>query len=238
MKRKFKRNLVVEAISVLFIVFILSFAAISVFRSKINSSLMPVAADLVKIVIDAGHGGEDPGCIYGDIKESDINYRIVKKLEQLLTDKGFMIILTRDSYDGLYYMASTVWDKDEDMLERKNIINNCGASLFISIHQNSFSNSGVKGAQMFFNDKHEDNEALANNLQVAFAGISPYTNNRQPLMNNDYFLLRNSPCPAVLIECGFLSNETDRELLTNDAYLDDIAYAIYKTVCLYFGVEY
>ncbi len=226
-----------ELIAALIIIGAVILAAAGMMRLSHQTRLRPAAADVITVVIDAGHGGDDPGCVCDGIKESDINLRIALLLAEKLRQKGFIAILTREKEDGLYLPTSTVWDKQEDMLQRKNILCGAAADLFICIHQNSYADTSVKGAQVFFNDKDGQNELLANNIQTALAAIAPYENNRQALCNNEYYLLRNSPCTAVIVECGFLTNEQDRALLCDDDFTDETAQAIYRSVCLFFGAE-
>ncbi|MBQ7799263.1 MAG: N-acetylmuramoyl-L-alanine amidase, partial [Oscillospiraceae bacterium] len=161
------------------------------------------------VVLDAGHGGFDGGTtsVYGAL-EKDINLSIAKKTEAFLKIFGFEVVMTR-SDDGA--LAST---KKEDMYRRLNIIKSAPDSVFVSIHQNNFSQSQYFGAQMFYGSQNkDDSRALALILQENFkANINSKNTREVKPAPNDLFLFKKAPQPSVLVECGFLSNYNDAKL--------------------------
>lgn len=203
------------------IVFIIVFSAIAVQAANLNAS--PKSQFIV--VLDAGHGGVDGGVSgkrYG-AKESELNLEITKKLELTFKNAGFSVILTRDNSGGLYGFLGRGYKK-RDMQKRAEIIKNANPDLFISIHQNFFSDSSRRGAQAFFyNDK---GKTLAAEVQKKLNAMPEATRDLSPLFG-DYYVLRQANCPSCLIECGFLSNEKDEELLLSDGYREKIAQTIF-----------
>ncbi len=198
--------------------------------------LLPTGANTGKIiVIDAGHGGNDPGKIgLNDTLEKDINLQISKKLGAYLRGKGYTVIFTRTS-DCMLGEAGAANKKTADMKERINIMNQEQADLVISIHQNSYPDQSIRGAQCFYYHLSEESMALAEYLQKALIKISDNNNRRQAKSNDNYYILKNTTCPAVIVECGFLSNPEEAELLTTDSYQKKIALSIATGIESYFN---
>lgn len=188
------------------------------------------------IVIDAGHGGRDNGCsgITTGVAESEINLAIAKKLEKILKNYDFKVVLTRTNANGLYEENVDNY-KTSDMSKRIEIIEKANADFVISIHQNSYSNSSQRGAQAFYQEGDNDSKNLADCIQQML--ISQLDNARNSSNFGDYFILKESKTHAVLVECGYLTNEEDEKLLTDDTYQDKIAYAITCGVIKYFGYK-
>lgn len=179
------------------------------------------------IVLDAGHGGFDPGKVgVGDEIEKDINLAITLKLKAYLEYSGAQVVLTRKDDNGLYD-ASSSNKKRQDMNRRKEIINTSGADILVSIHQNSFSQEKYKGAQVFYYADSNNGNLLAQNIQTAIKTFVDPTNNRLIKDSNSYFILKQTNIPSVIVECGFLSNYEEAKLLSSDDYQDKIAWAVY-----------
>lgn len=184
-------------------------------------------ADNKIIVIDAGHGGVDAGVvgIKTQTKESDINLSISKKLKGYFVDAGFSVVMTRVSNGGLYGLPTNGF-KRRDMTKRKDIIENSGADMVISVHQNYCPISSRRGGQTFFNPDSENGKNLADCIQKelnSLCGIKNYD-----ALAGDYFMLKCTQNPSVIVECGFLSNAEDEKLLISDEYQEKIAYSIFK----------
>ncbi len=177
------------------------------------------------VVIDAGHGGNDPGKVgSGNVLEKDINLEIALALQKYLSMQDISVVMTRNedvhlSGEGAGSM------KSRDMKERIRIANGANADLMISIHQNSFPQESVKGAQVFFYNKSEEGKKLAETLQEIIKEIDP-ENHRQCKSDTSYYLLKNSSIPTVIVECGFLSNKRELELLQSKEYTDRLAYLL------------
>ena len=190
-----------------------------------------------KIVLDAGHGGIDGGVVgvNSGVKESDINLKVVKKLEKYFSGAGFNVVLTRTSEAGLYGLATKSLKK-KDMLKRKEIINESEPVVVVSVHMNKYSSPSRRGAQVFYKKSDERAKTLANCVQNSFNSMEQAVRTCNPLIG-DYYILNCSEIPSVIAECGFLSNPEDEALLITDEYQDDLAYAIFKGVVDYLAQE-
>lgn len=188
---------------------------------------MPIANK--NIVIDAGHGGFDPGKVSKDgTLEKDINLNISKYLQQYLEQSGAFVLTTRIDDNALAN------EKTTDMKARKNIANNENVGLLVSIHQNSFTKESVKGAQVFYYKTSKDSENLAKCIQNRLKEIDN-SNEREAKENNNYYLLKQTTMPSVIVECGFLSNYEENNKLKDEEYQQKIAWAIYLGILDYFG---
>lgn len=191
----------------------------------------------IKVVLDAGHGGIDPGSIgkTSKITEAEINLNVVKKLEHLLLSCGIDVILTRTDDNGLYGVYTKDY-KIKDMKARKNIINNSQADMLISIHMNSFIQSKYRGAQVFYDNTNSLSSLLALSIQNCFANDIPESN--KGISIGDYYILKcDSTKPSVLCECGYLSNSEDEKLLINNEHQNKLAYSIYKGIISYLNIN-
>lgn len=181
----------------------------------------------ISIVIDAGHGGEDPGKVgINNALEKDINLAISLKLKTLLENKGFTVYLTRKD-------DSAPDSKKEDMTSRMDYIKEIMPDFIVSIHQNSFTDESVNGPQVFFYSESADGKSFAQVMQSEINNYIKPFKPRATQANNNYYLLKNSPAPIVIVECGFLSNPTEAGLLITDSYQQKIARAIYFGIVAY-----
>lgn len=193
------------------------------------------------IIVDAGHGGIDPGSMTNDesIKEKDVNLKITKKVKELLEASGAAVILTRNDDTSLYTeeAGKTIRQKyNENLRNRKKIINESSADMFVSIHLNKFPQSSkYYGAQTFYPSGKEDDKKLATYIQSELKRVVDKTNNRQIKPSNDIYLIKDNQIPSTLIECGFLSNDKEAKLLNDEEYQDQIAWAIYVGIQKYFS---
>ena len=192
------------------------------------------------IIVDAGHGGIDPGSMTDDqsVKEKDVNLKITKKVKELLEASGAMVILTRNDDTSLYteHAGKTIRQKyNENLKNRKKIIQESSADMFISIHLNKFQESKYYGAQTFYPAGKEDDKQLATYIQGELKRVVDKTNNRKIKSTNDIYLIKDNEIPSTLIECGFLSNDKEAKLLNDEEYQDQIAWAIYVGIQKYFS---
>ena len=173
------------------------------------------------IVLDAGHGGEDPGKVgVNNALEKDINLSIALKLKDMLENKGYTVYLTRED-------DSAPSSKKEDMTSRMDYIKEIMPDLIVSIHQNSYTDPSVFGPQVFFYSDSSEGKSFALVMQEE---INRYLSPEKPRVsqaNNNYYLLKESPAPIIIVECGFLSNPTEADLLITDTYQQKMARAIY-----------
>lgn len=202
-------------------------------KSKAGERLAMVFSDKkdeagAVVVIDAGHGGVDPGKVgESGALEKDINLLIAGKLRDRLEQKGLRVVMTRENDDGLYSENASN-KKREDMEARVRLISEAEPDFVVSIHQNSFPDASCKGAQLFYYKDSEDSRRLAEVLQGKFSEVLQDGNTRKAKANSDYYLLRKTACPVVIAECGFLSNAAEEALLMSDEYQEKVA----KALCL------
>ena len=190
--------------------------------------------DYPVIVLDAGHGGFDPGKVgVNGALEKDINLSIVKKLQTLLEEEGFTVHLTREK-DTLLAPVNSNSKKKDDMIARIEMITRLNPFFTISIHQNSFTDSSSSGPQTFYYKDSEESATMAQVLQdVLNAQLSP-AKKRAPQANANYYLLTRTPTPTVIVECGFLSNPTEADLLTQEEYQSRVANSIFLGILSYY----
>lgn len=182
------------------------------------------------VVVDAGHGGDDPGMIgVGGLEEKGINLAIAKRLKEILEQDGFTVIMTREEDTGLYDEAAQN-KKAQDMQRRISIIDEAKPILTVSIHQNSYQDSAVYGPQVFYYASSQEGEALAKALQTQMNTDLDVERPREPKGNTSYYLLKRSPGTLVIVECGFLTNSDEAALLKTEEYQDKVAQAIARGI--------
>lgn len=204
---------------------------------------MPVTNKV--IVLDAGHGGIDSGTLSSDktVVEKEINLLITHKIRELLESSGAHVILTREDDSSLYVEDGnkTIRQKyNENLKNRKQIIEDSNADMFVSIHMNALTGEGASkyyGAQTFYPSGKEDSIKLSKTIQQELKRVVDNTNNREIKPRDDLYLLKDNKIPSVLIECGFLSNEKEAKLLTDEEYQEKIAWAIYVGIQNYFTAK-
>lgn len=181
------------------------------------------------VVIDAGHGGIDGGVVANGVREADLNLEYAKTLGEYFSQRGFNVVYTRKSGDGLYGLPTNGF-KMRDMKKRKEIINSAQPNLVISVHMNRFSQSTRSGPQTFFQDESASCKQLAESLQRVF---NTFTGNRHEAIGGDFYICRESPCAAVIVECGFLSNAEEAARLQTEEYRNTLCAKIFEGVMLY-----
>ncbi|WP_170313578.1 N-acetylmuramoyl-L-alanine amidase [Lacrimispora amygdalina] len=185
------------------------------------------------VVIDAGHGGNDPGKIGIDGSlEKDINLQIAMKLKKYLEASDVEVVLTRDNDNGLYSVKDNR-KKMADMTKRCEIINKTRPALTVSIHQNSYHQEEVSGGQVFYYKKSEKGKKLAEIIQDRFDFLLGEKNTRLAKPNDNYYLLLHVRTPIVIVECGFLTNKKESALLNTEDYQDRVAWTIHMGIMRY-----
>ena len=189
------------------------------------------------IVLDAGHGGRDPGKVgTTGCYEKDINLKITEKLKMFLEMEGIEVILTRDGDYGLYSETDTN-KKMADMQNRIRLIEEKAPELTVSLHQNSYSDGSIKGAQTFYFSGSDESRELAGYIQERLVCTLDEKNHRKEKVNDSYYLLKNTTGPIVIVECGFLSNDAECKLLETDYYREKVAWAIYMGIMRYLNAK-
>ena len=189
------------------------------------------------VVIDAGHGGADPGKVGVDGSlEKDINLKIAKKLAEFLTAADVEVVLTRETDAGLYD-ENVSNKKVQDMKNRVALIEEKKPALTVSIHQNSYHEEYVHGAQVFYYGGSQESKALAERIQQVLAAEIDPDNARQAKANDSYYLLKKTSSPIVIVECGFLSNYEEAQKLSSELYQEKTAWAIHLAIMNYLNKE-
>ena len=181
------------------------------------------------IMVDPGHGGRDSGTYYGKIYEKDINLEISKALEEELTKNGAIVYMTRTRDIDL----SSIYDsakKRGDLYRRLLKIKETKSDLYISIHINWYQNTSMKGAEVLYNSINENNEKLAKSIMKEFKTDLGST---RTIKTTDLYMYRNTTTPGVLVECGYLSNPTERTLLQQENYQKKLAKSITNGIINY-----
>lgn len=190
------------------------------------------------IYIDPGHGGPDGGAEKGEAVEKEIALSISKKLQEYLEQQGALVLLTREEDTDLADEKTRGLSrrKVQDLHSRAERINDSEAELFISVHLNSIPSSRWRGAQTFYHPRYVESKIAAEFIQEELIDNLENTNRKAKSITNVY-LLKSVKKPGVLVEAGFLSNPTERELLMKDAYQEKVALSIYEGVMRYFTDE-
>ncbi len=196
------------------------------------TSIMPANAPtaLDTLVIDAGHGGMDGGAVgISGVMEKDLNLAVAVKLREIAEADGMNVVMTRTEDTSLHTTESARIrvQKRSDLEVRRNILNETGAAAFISIHMNKFEQSKYRGAQVFYanNDK---SKALGETIQKSLIeGMSDGNTRAAKSAPTSVFMLKGTRETAVVVECGFLSNPEEEQLLQKDDYQQRLAQCIY-----------
>ncbi|GHU82180.1 N-acetylmuramoyl-L-alanine amidase CwlD [Clostridia bacterium] len=229
-----KRWLIISACSLILLTTVI--LSILFFSSSGHEEKQIIAKSnvmLPTIIIDAGHGGEDSGAIASDgTLEKDINLEISLNLRSLFETAGYEVVMTRDGdysiYDNPTENNTIRLKKVSDMRKRLQIYNSKPANVVISIHQNKFAEGKYSGSQVFYSPNNRESSLLADSITASIKGMLTDNNTRDSKSaNKNIYLLWNSTSPAVIVECGFLSNQNELERLKSDEYRKKIAFSIF-----------
>lgn len=209
------------------------------FEEDISSSVFddnfkPASSDTVPsrnytVVIDPGHGGTDPGSIGYKTKvhEDELNLKMSLLLRDKLEKAGINVVMTRENQDALIEGRGKKW-KRKEMEARRELIVKTRPNMVISLHQNSYTNHTLRGAQVFYDKRSEISKEIAESIQEQFkTNLDKSIKAPSP---GDYFMLKCSPAPSVIVECGFLSHPEEEKLLQTPEYQEKIINSIYKGI--------
>lgn len=201
------------------------------------SYTMAREADGPVVVLDSGHGGYDPGSIgVNGVLEKDVNLSIALRLKSLLEENGVVVVMTREEDKDLASENASN-RKNEDLRARARLLEETDPVLMVSIHQNSYPEAEVDGAQVFYYAGSEQSKILGTMVQEHLKAEIQDGNHRVAKANKEYYLLKKSSCPAVLVECGFLSNPKEAELLGTEEYQEKLAFAIHLGILEYLNTN-
>ena len=193
------------------------------------------------VVIDAGHGGEDPGAVssFNGVSEKDVTLVLANKTKDLLEKEGYKVIMTRTE-DVLVYEGdnlSMTAKRRQDLLRRKQIMDESGADIVVSIHLNSYTDSQYSGAQTFYTKNSLSGKKLAEAIQESLKiNVDPENDREAIQKKDDIIITKNCKCTTVIVECGFLSNETECLKLAEEEYQTKLSEAIKAGIDKYFTV--
>lgn len=185
------------------------------------------------VVIDAGHGGVDPGAVgKSKVLEKEVTLAVSKRLQALVQQSGAKTIMVREDDRDLGTSQGLLKRKREDLAQRIQLAVNTQAEVYISIHANSFPDAKLKGAQTFYHSDSPDGKLLAQSIQQE---LNSMTNGKRVIKaNQDIYVLKKANQAAVTVELGFLSNLEEEQLLTTPEYQEKLAIAIYQGLSNYF----
>ncbi len=220
-----------EKILIVLYLLIIFIGVFKTYREETVSTFsMPISKKVV--LIDAGHGGFDSGKVAdSDTFEKDINLKIALKLQAYLEQGDSQVLMTRTTDEALGT------SKAADMQKRKLIANTKKPDIFVSIHQNSYPDTSARGAQVFYYNSSDNSKKLADCIQKEIKSTLGQKGDREASPNKSYYVLRKTTVPAVIVECGFLTNYKDKKNLESEEYQDKMAWAIYKGIVEYFNSD-
>jgi N-acetylmuramoyl-L-alanine amidase len=191
------------------------------------------------IILDAGHGGFDGGAVAKDgTVEKDINLKICLKLASLLKSSGYNVILTRETDVSTDDVETDKIPsrKKSDLRNRLKLMKDFPNSVFVSIHLNKFTTAAASGAQIFYSEKEEESKILAEDIRKSIVSMLQKDNTRvNKKSTSSTYILHNATVPAVLVECGFLSNSEELKKLKNSEYQNQMAFTIFCGITKYFS---
>lgn len=204
---------------------------LSAYHKVDQTAALQTSEYLPTIILDAGHGGEDGGAVgINDMQEKDVNLAITRYLRDMLTASGFPVVMLRDGDYSIHdaNLPTIKERKASDLRNRLKQINSYENGIFLSIHQNHFTEKKYSGAQMFYSTKTPESKELAESLRTAVTSLLQPDNKRElkPATKSIY-LLYNAEQTAVLAECGFLSNPQEAEKLASEEYQKQMAFSLY-----------
>ena len=200
------------------------------FRLNPTKSVMTENKTEPVVVIDAGHGGIDGGCVsVSGAAEKGINLSIVQTLRDALEILGFEVTCTREDDRSIHDsgVEGIANQKLSDMKNRLAIINSREHAAVLSVHQNKYTDEKYSGAQMFYAKDSDDSRRLADCMKKQFVGLLQPNNTRETKpVGSEMYLIHNAKSPALMIECGFLSNPAEAKLLESASYQKKVAFTI------------
>ena len=186
----------------------------------------------------AGHGAPDGGAV-GDsgVQEKDLNLAVAQRLQKFMESGGVQVLLTRSDDNGIYDISGSIKNKKvSDIKNREKFMKETDADIFVSIHMNKFSEKQYSGPQVFYSVNDDDSKCLAECIQGnMISALSPKSEREIKPADKNIYLLKNATIPAVLVECGFLSNMEEEMKLKDENYQRKLAWAIYCGLIEYFN---
>ena len=232
---KKRLTFIITSIFIAIFVFIFTTDDLQKQNNYISTVSLPVTEKI--IVIDAGHGIPDEGAQSSKgTTEAETNLKIALKLQNLLEQSGSTVILTRSDENAIYDIDSKTLrqKKISDIHNRVKIGNESSADIFVSIHLNKIPQSQYDGWQTFYKEGNEQGAKLAKEIQNSLNENIEKNNNRIAKSIDNVYIIKHVEIPTTIVECGFLSNPDEEQLLLNDDYQNKLAWGIYNGIINYF----
>ncbi len=238
LKSQYKKvNTLLKLVALLLLIFtIAKISAIAYISSDEYKETLSNITEKSTIIIDAGHGGEDCGAIgVNGVYEKDLNLIIANELGSILSDNGFAVIYTRTTDALLYKEEENIYGirKISDLKNRCKFGAEYPNAIYISIHMNSYTGENCKGLQVYYSENNADSYSLASSVQRSVKEKLQNSNNRKVKEGKDIYLLKNLHNPAILIECGFLTNYEECEKLSEKEYQKELSFSIFCGIIEY-----
>lgn len=232
-KNKVMIALIITAIALLVYISVMSKAPDKATIAVNSTNVEKAKKENITVVIDAGHGGIDPGKVgINGAFEKEVNLEIALKLESLLKEQGINVVLTRKDDNGLYAENDNN-KKVKDMKKRLSIIEEAQPVIAVSIHQNSYPQQSVKGVQVFYYKSSVKSKEAACIMQEQLENTLKPEKSRMAKENESYYLLKKTSVPTLIVECGFMSNPDEAAKLITDDYQMRVSWAIYMGIMQY-----
>ena len=219
--------------AVLLTLTVISSIAVGIAAEFYGKNLRKIQADALPydkiIILDAGHGGEDPGAVAdGGIYEKDLNLQIALEIGRILEEKGYIVVYTRTDDKLLYKEEENVKGirKISDLKNRCKFADRYPGSIFVSIHMNSFGSSKYSGLQVYYSLDNQQSLSLANSVQERVVNDIQNSNKRVTKPGKDMYILEHISNPAILIECGFITNQEELKKLSEKEYQKQLSFSI------------
>ena len=228
---KYRRILGAVKITAVMLLIMIFFGVVTEAYTKSDRYIEALQIESEKnlVIIDAGHGGEDPGAIGGDgIYEKDLNLAIARSIGALLEERGFAVMYTRTEDKLLYTEEENIKGirKISDLKNRCKIAAEYPNAIFVSIHMNSFGDSKYSGLQVYYSENNDYSRLMATKIQSNVKDRLQNDNERVIKPGRDMYIMENVSNPAVLIECGFLTNSLECKKLCEKEYQNRLSLAI------------
>ncbi len=228
------------ALAIIFYIFASMFTSVGYdsFKKSLEANVEHPSVSKTTIIIDPGHGGEDPGASANALVEKKLNLEISVILSEFLSTTGYEAVLTRNEDVLLYNSGEEHRKKFHDLKNRKVFADNYNNAIFVSVHMNKFPAEYCKGLQTFYSENNQDSIVLAELLQNN-AKVLQIDNTRKIKNGTEtIYLLKNLSIPAVLVECGFLSNIEEARLLSREDYKKALSLTLYCGIVEYLEKNY
>lgn len=219
--------------SLVLVLLVIAASAVGAISGIIGEEMVSASSDNIPqgkiIIIDAGHGGEDPGAVgVNGVLEKDLDLQIALEMGRMFEEKGYVVVYTRTDDRLLYTEEENIHGirKISDLKNRCKVAARYPDAIFVSIHMNSFGSSKYSGLQVYYSEENEKSHSLADTIQNKVVSELQNYNKRVTKPGKNIYVLENISNVAVLVECGFLTNEAECKKLSEKEYQKELSFSI------------